>query len=147
MILDKQLQFSDAQAVTATAVSTNQVDTHADATLKNIGGQDALYLVIQTDATFATGTSLTAELVSSTASNLGTSPTGHLSTGAIPTASLGANKTVFVAALPYGDYKQYVGVKYTVGGSDFTTGKVTAFLTRTPQFWRAMEANNPSATN
>lgn len=35
MILDKLLEFSDAQAVTATGISTNQTDRGAQAVLDN----------------------------------------------------------------------------------------------------------------
>lgn len=148
MILDHQLIFSEAQAVTASAISTNQYDRGANAPL-TVNGAPALsglWLVIKTGAAFTGLTSLTADLVSDSVATLATSPTTHASTGAIALASLGANKIVAILPVPIGDYERFLGVKYTVAGTG-TAGTVSAFLTSDPQYAPKMAANNPVANN
>ena len=148
MILDHQLIFSDKQAVTATAISTNQVDrgANAPATVNMAPALSGLWLVIKTGAAFAGLTSLTAELVSDSVATLATSPTVHASTGAIPLANLGANKIAAILPVPIGDYERFLGVRYTVAGTG-TAGDVSAFLTSDPQYAPKMAANNPVAHN
>lgn len=46
MILDKRLEFSDAQALTATAVSTNVIDLTSD---RDIGVGETIWTLIQLD--------------------------------------------------------------------------------------------------
>jgi hypothetical protein len=139
MILDKQLQFSDAQAVTATAISTNVVDTLPGANnpnlTQNLGGFQGAFLVVQTSAAFVGGTSIAISLESDSTANLATSPTIHYNSGAIPIASLGP--TFYVAIpLPYGAYEKFLGLRYTVVGTP-TQGAFNAFITRDVQAWQA----------
>lgn len=147
--IDKQCEFSDAQAVTATAISTNVMDLGDDVTTRNIGGPDSLYLVVitQTAATSATSAAtLTVTLESDSTADLATSATVHYSTGSKAFAAFSPAGTVLaVVQLPFGDYERYLGVRYTVGVENLTAGKFDAFLTRDPQYWRAMQANNPEA--
>lgn len=139
MILDAQNEFSNGQAVTASAISTNVIDTGTDKNpVKDLGGPEPIYLVIQVDTDFAAagaGT-LAASLESSAAAGL-TAANVHFSTGALPLATLKSGNTVAVVALPSGDYLRYLGVRYTVGTGPMTAGAVSAFLTRDPQLYRA----------
>lgn len=149
MILDAQNEFSDSQAVTSTAISTNVIDLDAESIPKNIGGSEPLYLVIQTAVT-CTDTSSDATvaftLESDSAAALNSSPTVHFSTGALAFAAYAtAGTRVAVTPLPFGDYKRYLGVRYTVASGPLTAGAFDAFLTRDPQFWNAQNANNPQA--
>ena len=149
MILDAQNEFSDSQAVTSTAISTNVIDMDAASIPKNIGGSEPLYLVIQTAVT-CTDTSSDATvaftLESDSATALNSSPTVHFSTGALAFAAYAtAGTRVAVTPLPFGDYKRYLGVRYTVASGPLTAGAFGAFLTRDPQFWNAQNANNPQA--
>lgn len=148
MILDRQLQFADSQAVTATAISTDVVDLGDDVTTRNIGGLDPLYLVVQTD-TLATDVgsdaTLTVTLESDSTANLATSPTVHASTGALAFATFSpAGTTLWVLPLPFGQYERFLGVRWTVASGPLTGGTFSAFLTRDPQFWSIFQANNPS---
>lgn len=136
MLLDKQLEFSDSQAVTTTAISTNVVDLGPTNTLKDIGGPEAVYLIIQTDVAVTGATSVAFSLESSSTANLATTPTVHYSSAAIPVASLPASISVAVAPLPAGAYQRYMGIRYTVVGTA-TTGAFSAFLVRDAQAWRA----------
>jgi len=149
MILDAQNEFSDSQAVTSTAISTNVIDLDSASIPKNIGGSEPLYLVIQTAVT-CTDTSSDATvaftLESDSAAALNSSPTVHFSTGALAFATYAtAGTRVAVTPLPFGDYKRYLGVRYTVASGPLTAGAFDAFLTRDPQFWNAQNANNPQA--
>jgi len=143
MILDMQSMFSgtvaadgtkSAQAITATAISTNVIDLRqpggTPATADNgIMGGGGLWLVIQTLAAFNTLTSLTITLESDSTANLATAAVVHFSTGAILLAALTANTVLARVVVPSGSYKRYLGVRYTVGGSNPTLGTVLAYLT------------------
>lgn len=147
-ILDQHLLFSENQAVTADAIS-DVIDRGAEAPVTaNFapGFAGPLFLVIQTGTAFAGLTSLEARLVSDSTANLATSPTVHVSTGAVPVANLTANKVVAVLPIPPGEYERYIGIQYDVDGVG-TAGTVRAFLTQTPGYWQAMAAVNPVAHN
>lgn len=135
MIFSIQSLLSDAQAVTATAVSTNVLDLreaetpygHAAALTRNIGGGPPIPLLVQVVETFATLTSLTITLETSNATNL-TSSTVHWSSGAVAAASLVAGYKVPILYIPNGPHLRYLGLRFTVGGLDATAGKITAGL-------------------
>lgn len=148
MILDQLLYFSDNQQVLADAIS-NVIDRGSNApVLANYspGFAGDLFLVVQTGTAFAGATSLEVRLVSDSTADLATSPTVHVSTGAIPVANLGANKVVAILPIPPADYERYIGLVYDITGTG-TAGTVRAFLTQTPGFWRKQAANNPPARN
>ncbi|OBU70452.1 hypothetical protein A9K58_00430 [Stenotrophomonas maltophilia] len=142
MILDAQNEFSNSQAVTATAISTNVIDTGTDQNpVKDLGALEPIFLVVQVDTTFAAAgaATLAVSLESSAAAGL-TSANVHFNTGALALAALTAGTTLAVVALPSGDYLRYLGVRYTVGTGPMTAGAVSAFLTRDPQLYRAYAA-------
>lgn len=148
MILDQLLYFSDNQQVLADAIS-NVIDRGSNApVLANYspGFAGDLFLVVQTGTAFAGATSLEIRLVSDSTADLATSPTVHVSTGAIPAAQLTANKVVAILPIPPADYERYIGLQYDITGTG-TAGTVRAFLTQTPGFWRKQAANNPPARN
>ncbi|CAA2366749.1 hypothetical protein [Xanthomonas phage Olaya] len=148
MILDQLLYFSDNQAVLADGIS-NVIDRGANApVLANFspGFAGDLFLVVQTGTAFTGATALEVKLASDSTADLATSPTTHVSTGAIPVANLGANKVVAVLPVPPGDYERYVGLIYDITGTG-TAGTIRAFLTQTPGYYRKMAANNPQARN
>lgn len=147
MLMDALTQFSDALAVTSSAIS-NVIDTGADSTLKQLGGVGATFLVVQCDesATASGSATVTFSLESDSTADLATSATVHLATAAVPKASLLAGATVAVLPLPYADYERYLGVRYTVATGPLTAGKFSAFLTNSPQFWKPLHANNPIAS-
>jgi hypothetical protein len=134
MIVDNTLVFSDSQAVTATAASTNVIDLGApgtpfgaaNAVSFDIGkGTDIAILVEVTEA-FATLTSLTVSM--ETDDNSGFSSPATVVTGAaIPVASLTLGYVFqFPARIPLGVNERYLRLKYTVAGSSATTGKIFA---------------------
>lgn len=149
MYVDKQAEFSDAQAVTATAISANVMDLISNSSGKNplrdIGTGQDVYLVVttQTAATDASSdATLTVTLESDSTVDLATSPTTHFSTGALAFAAFSPAGTVLAAVkLPAGSYERYLGVRYTVAAGPLTAGNFDAFLTTDVSAWRAYARN------
>lgn len=132
MILSAQQLFSDDQEVTATAISANVIDLGAPGTPfgavaplnQDIGKGNHVPVLIQVTEDFATLTSLTVTLEVSAAAGL-TSPK-VLATETILVADLVAGKQTFMQCLPNGADLRYLGVRYTVNGSNATAGAITA---------------------
>jgi len=152
MILDKFLEFSDAQAVTASAISTNVVDLAplgngvGTNTTRDIGTGEDVYLVVITNtaATDAgSDATLTVTLESDSAVGLDSSATVHFSTGAIAFAGFKDAGTVLAnVKLPAGNYERYLGVRYTVVDGNLTAGKFDAFLVKDAQAYRSYAAGS-----
>lgn len=123
-MLDNTLIFSDEQAVTTTAASTNVVQTN--------GGDvpNRLFVVLRVDESFATCTSVTPTMETADASAF-SSPETIATLPTYLTAALTAGKVLAVFALPLG-MKKYCRMKYTVAGSTATAGKISAFITDNP---------------
>lgn len=134
MILDLQTKFSDAQAITATAVSTNVLDLRNQATPvlvdEGMSGPET-WLVAQVGAAFTAAGAATVviTLESSTTADLATAPTVHYTSQPIPVASLVAGYRALALQMPSGDYKRYLGFRYTVATGPFTAGTMTTFMT------------------
>lgn len=128
MILDKEALFSDDQAITATAVSTNVVDLGAS---RDIGKGTPVPLLIQVTEDFATLTDLTATVETSDSEDFSSSDTLATS-GAIAAADLLAGYQFPVQYMPIG-VKRYVRINYTVGGTNATAGTVTAGIVASHQ--------------
>lgn len=135
MIFSAQQLFSDDQAITATAVSTNVIDLGAPQTAygakaafhQDIGKGNPVPILVQVTEDFATLTSLTITIEVSAAANLSSSTV--LSSQTIAVADLKKGKQIAAQVLPNGADQRYLGVRYTVTGSNATTGKVTAGIT------------------
>jgi hypothetical protein len=136
MILDSTLLFSDAQAITATAASTNIVDLGATGTpygalgalIRDVGRGTPVEILVTVTTTFATLTSLTVSI--ETDDNSGFSSAAIALTGnAVPVATLVAGYQFRVpTVLPHGTNERYLRLKYTVAGSNATAGAVTAAI-------------------
>lgn len=132
MILSAQQTFSDDQAITATAISTNVIDLGVTGTPygavaalnDDVGKGNPIPVLIQVTEDFATLTSLTVTLEVSAAAGL-TSPQ-VLATEVIAVADLVAGKQTYMQCLPNGVDLRYLGVRYTVTGSNATAGTITA---------------------
>lgn len=136
MILDKQSLFSDAQAITATAASTNAIDLGAPGTVygatvalsRDIGKGKKIPLLIQVTETFDTaaedGTLAIAVEFDSTDTF---TPDKSIAVGTFTEAQLVAGFQVPWDVVPNGSNMRYMRLKYTVGGAgNFTAGKITA---------------------
>lgn len=125
MIIDRFNEFSDAQAVTASAASTNVVD------LKAAGGIEGkpYYLIIKTNvAAEASGdATVTFALQTDSAENFGSAVT-LWSSAAIGKATLVAGYQVIRLALNGLALNKYLRVYYTVATGPLTAGKFDAFL-------------------
>lgn len=145
MILDKQIEFSDSQAVTATAVSNNVYDQGplTRNTTRDWGaGSSSAYLVLQTDVAATAAGAATVSVTLESADNAAlTSSTVHATYGPFTLAQLGAGQTISVAGLPYGDFKRYVGLRYNVATGPLTAGAFSAFVTLNPQVYKAYDRN------
>lgn len=149
--LDARAEFSDAQAVTATAISTNVMDRKgaglAPNATDNIGAPATAYLVVSMDdgATAAGAATVTVTLESADNAGLSTNPVVHYSSGAKALAAMTAGATVAVIPLPADAYKEFLGVRYTVATGPLTGGTFNAYLTLDPSIWRAYADGKPSS--
>lgn len=132
MITDALLLLSSAQAVTASAVSTNTIDLLQ---ARDLGAGTDLYAHFTVDvaATAAGAATVTFQIISSAAANL-SSPTVLVQTDAIGKAELTAGRRPItleippsiLAAQPIG--QRYLGVQYTVATGPLLTGSFTATI-------------------
>lgn len=141
MIFDKQTLLSDQQAITATANSTNVIDLGAmgipfgnvEALKRDVGKGKKVPLRIQVTEDFATLTSLTIDIVTSDSATLASGNIVHDTSGAIPVASLKKGWVFSQDTIPIAQgsvpMKRYLGIVYTVTGTNATAGKVTAGVT------------------
>ncbi|HBT0507863.1 TPA: hypothetical protein MA073_000110 [Klebsiella pneumoniae] len=123
MLLDQQALFSAAQAITASAASTNVIDTGSN---KDVGKYGDIPLLIQVVEGFNNLTSL-AVTVQTDDNAAFSSPTDVLAM-TIPVASLVLGYKSPVITLPM-KMERYIRLNYTVTGTAPTTGKVTAGIT------------------
>lgn len=141
MIHDAQLLFSDAQAITSAAGSTNTIDLTAAG--RDIGTGRTMYIVAIVDVAFTDGSSdstLTVALEGDSTTTITPDATRDLFT--FP--ALSAIGTTKIAALNPGggpEAYQYIRLKYTPNNGDLTTGSITAFLTDNIQKWTALADN------
>lgn len=144
--VDQQIEFSDSQAVTATAISTNVYDLFTMSTgagtsdvtpntRLNIGSGEDVYLVVNTAVT-ATDTSsdatLTVTLECADDVGLSTNAQVVFSSGAIAFAAFATAGTNLVKIkIPSFAMRRYLGVRYTVASGPLTAGAFDAFVTNT----------------
>jgi hypothetical protein len=134
MIFDNTLLFSDAQAITADAASTNVVDLGATGTpygasaalVRDIGKGKKIPLSISVTETFNNLTSLVVQLQVDDNSAF-SSPKVVAQSGVILAAELIAgNPIVFPDYIPEGANERYLRLYFDVTGTAPTTGKITA---------------------
>lgn len=134
MIIDSTLEFSNSQAITAAAASTNIVDIGA---ARNIGvGEKRLYLVVQVDVAMTDGSSdsTVTPSIRTSATATAAAPAGALN-GTITTlvtgvafpalSAIGASQVI---PLPVGSYLEFIDVYYAVANGNLTTGSFSAFI-------------------
>ncbi len=122
MIIDAQLLYSDAQALTATAASTNVIDHGQD---RNLGQGEPLVAVITIDVALG-GTSPTFVATLQTDDNAAFS--SPVTVGATPSQAAAAAGTKFFIPLPPDTgAERFTRISYTLGGTS-PTATVTSFL-------------------
>jgi hypothetical protein len=118
--------LSDAQALTATAASTNYIDLNA----VGAGFNDLMFYIFSPVILDSAGdaATLTISAQSDTDSGFATALKNHLLTDAIAESTLTAGK---IAEIPLPrDLQRYVRLYYTVGTENFTSGSISANVTR-----------------
>lgn len=129
-IIDSKLFLSNTpQALTASAASEDVIDLGEAQTL-GIGGGTPVRLVVEVGTELdsaADGATLTIAVVDDTALPIDGSSNVIVQSEAIPEASLvaGYRKELVIPEEPHG---RYLGVYYTVGEEDFTSGTVYAWI-------------------
>lgn len=133
MILSAQQLFSDDQAITASADSTNVIDLGVAET--PYGGKAALNddvgkgakipLLVQVTEDFDNLTTLEIKLSTGATTALGT----EIASQTIALADLLEGKQLNLDFLPNGIIEQYLGMEYVVVGTAPSVGKVTAGIT------------------
>lgn len=127
-IMDRTSLFSDGQAVTATAASTNVVDlgSHDIDYARDTGLGTPVPLSIAVTESFNNLTSLTISIETDTTAAF-SSPTTVFTSPAYTLAQVASGaKYLLPDTLPAGINERYVRLKYTVAGTAPTTGKITA---------------------
>lgn len=110
MIMDKENMYSDAQAVTASGMSTNIIDQG-----KAADSYKRMFWIVQAKADFAGGTSLQAVLQVSDTEDFA-SPVNLASSPVVAVADLKAGKDVIKVGVPIG-MKRYSRTQYIVDGT------------------------------
>ena len=125
MILDKLLMFSEAQAVTATAASTDVIDlAPVDGTRRDIGVGYPLEFWATVDTTATAGGAATLNVQLQTSPDNSTWTTIYDS-GALALSALTVGKRLFSTKVPAG-VQRYLRVNYSVGTGPLTAGAFTS---------------------
>lgn len=134
MIMDATLQFSNAQAITADAASTNTIDLGATGTVyggaaaivRDIGkGKDVPLIVTVTEA-FNNLTSMNISVQTDDNSAFSSAKTVYRSPEyTLAQLAVGA-EFLLPDALPVGTNERYVRLYYDITGTAPSTGKITA---------------------
>tara|TARA_X000001316_G_C922083_1_gene36887 strand:+ start:2928 stop:3359 length:432 start_codon:yes stop_codon:yes gene_type:complete len=143
MIFDAQSLFSDAQAITADAASTNVLDLGAAGTPKHakaaitqdVGRGRDVPIRIQVVEDFNTLTSLDIAIEVDNDEAFGSATV--VSTVTVLLADLVAGYVAPTVYLPRGVNERYVRLNYNVNGTNPTTGKITAGLVFGNEAWSA----------
>lgn len=126
MIQDKQLEFSNAQAITASAASSNQIDL-GPVNGRGMAGGGHLPIEFTVNTTFTAGGAATLTIQIRTSANADmSSSTVVAQSGPLALANLVAGKDVpYYPTLPR-NVKRYVDVYYLVATGPMTAGAITA---------------------
>ncbi|HHK8874970.1 TPA: Bbp16 family capsid cement protein [Escherichia coli] len=125
MILDKLLMFSEAQAVTASAASTDVIDLGPiDGARRDIGVGYPLefWATVNTTATAAGAATVNIQLQTSPDNSTWTTLT---SSGDLALSALTSGKRVMSQKVPQG-VQRYLRINYVVGTGPLTAGAFTA---------------------
>jgi len=122
--IDQNLVLSDAQAVTATAVSTKSIDTIT--ALRNIGSGNQIEVLVGVGTAFtAAGAATMTIALQDSADN--TTFADVLVSPAIAVASLAAGFEALRVRVP-ATTRRYIALNYTIATGPMTAGALTAVL-------------------
>lgn len=132
MYLDSQLEFSDAQAVTASAASENIIDLGSAQVNAGVGEELYLVVQVQTAMTDVGSDSTVAVTLEGDDNEAFASATTVQTIGTF--AATSAAGTKLVARLqPEAITERFLRIQYTVAGGDLTTGSFDAAIVHTAQ--------------
>lgn len=135
-MFDLQNRFSNAQAVTAAADSTDMIDLGA---ARDIGTGKSLFIVVFVDVSMTDSSSnstITVALQGDSTSTM--TPDSSVNLFTIPATTAAGTKFIYrldpsMAPLQY----QYINLKYTPANGDLTTGSFTAYLSENVEVLKA----------
>jgi hypothetical protein len=134
MITDLTTLFSNAQAITATAASTNLIDLGAPGTVygaaaaltRDIGKGRQIPIALRVTESFNNLTSLAISVETDDNASF-SSATTVFTSPAYPLADLAIGaRALLPDYIPIGTNERYMRLKYTVVGTAPTTGKITS---------------------
>lgn len=138
MLYDKQNEFSNAQAITATAASTNYIDA---ATTRNLGVGEQLFVCMLITTAFTDSSSDSTVTPSlEVDDNTSFSSPATIATYPVFAALTAINMLRFFhldPITPTGSYERYMQLRYTVANGNLTTGSITAFIVKDIAAFRA----------
>jgi len=130
MLLDNNLLFSDAQAITATAASANQIDTaplFSGNLGRRIGNGKRAFIFVSVDVAFTdTGSDSTIAVTLETDDTSAMSSAATIATLTTFPALTAAGTILFFPIPMSALYERYIGLRYTAAGGNLTTGSLTA---------------------
>ena len=126
MIIDKELELSDAQALTATAVSTNVIDLGVD---RDMGKGEPVPITVEVQTILdSAGDAATLVVTLETDDNEAFASAATVWTsGTIAEATLVAGYKFAINYLPR-ENERYLRLVYTVAVEDFTSGNIDAYI-------------------
>lgn len=137
-VIDGLLEFSDAQALTATAVSTNVIDLGSD---RDVGPGQTMYVVLTVDVA-AGGTSPTFDVDVQTDDNEAFSSATVIASFPQITSTTGVAGAQFYLTIPQ-ENERYLRLNYTAGGTSPTITVSARVTDQHPYTWKAY----PDAVN
>jgi hypothetical protein len=126
MIIDAQNLFSDAQAVTAAAASTNYIDLGA---VRNIGVGENLYVAVTVDVALSdSGSDSTVTVALEGDSTTTFTPDASQTLFIIPALAAAGQKYYARISPELASNYRYLQLKYTPNNGNLTTGSFTAAI-------------------
>lgn len=151
MILDEYNEFCDATSLNTGAAGTYNIGDVIDlGVARNLGGDQALYLVVTVDTGItvaaSTGT-VQFQLVSDGTDTIATNGTQSIhaisKAHATSTAAIAAGSVLMAVQVPLEGstaYERYLSVQQVTGTTAINAGKVNAFLTTDVAAWKSYDA-------
>lgn len=136
MILDAQNRFSNAQAVTATAASTDLIDLVAAGIDFGIG--EPLYFLVNVDVAMTdsgSDSTITVTTEIDTAANFPSATTAQTIGVFAATSAIGARLLAGVQPLLH--VERFLRLKYTVANGNLSAGSFSAYILTGPQLDKA----------
>ncbi len=124
MLLDKQLELSNAQSLSATAVSTNVIDLGASRQIGN--GEPLVFVLCSIVAADYTSANETYQVDIQTDDNSGFSSATTLASVVFPASQLTLG-SIRLIPFPSGNVERFIRLNYTLGGTT-PTWTVSAYL-------------------